>query len=228
MSSAVLVHGAWSSPADWDWVVQSLDARGIRTSAPDLPSHRHRSADRSDDVREVQAAISALRPPIVVVGWSYGGAVVSDLPDTHSIGALLYLGYVPGPADPSAAEGEPFDPTQVPWLLADDLTVVLDNEWWLNTDSVRGWPRKVVTHLRNHPRRPITRSAWLAPPKAEAWREVPTTLVIGRSDQFVSPAEQAKASEQFEDVRLVEGGHFLPFLQPELISDTIAELTAVK
>jgi pimeloyl-ACP methyl ester carboxylesterase len=94
----------------------------------------------------------------------------------------------------------------------------------LNTEQVRAWPGEVVEHLREHPRRPITTAAWLAAPVAEAWRTVPTTLVIGRSDQFIPPEEEEKACERFADVRLVEGDHFLPLLQPTLLSDVIADL----
>jgi hypothetical protein len=39
MGTAVLVHGAWSSPADWRWVAARLHAQDIATVIPDLPSH---------------------------------------------------------------------------------------------------------------------------------------------------------------------------------------------
>ena len=52
MAAAILVHGARSSPADWRWVAARLRAEGAEALIPDLPSHRRRSADRSDDVQE--------------------------------------------------------------------------------------------------------------------------------------------------------------------------------
>jgi pimeloyl-ACP methyl ester carboxylesterase len=226
MSTAVLVHGSWSSPADWHWVAERLSGSGIASVVPDLPSHLSGSADRSDDVRAVESAVAASSSPVIVVGWSYGGAVISDLTDTGSIDRLLYVGHVPALSDGAALAR--FDPSEVPWLLTpDDSTVVLDNEWWLNTDQVRAWPDEVVRHLRDHRRRPISRSAWLAAPVAEAWRAVPTTVVVGRSDRFVPPEAQQVARERFDDVRLVEGDHFLPFLQPALLSNIIAELLGV-
>jgi pimeloyl-ACP methyl ester carboxylesterase len=167
---------------------------------------------------------------VTVVGWSYGGAVVSDMTDVRSVDRLPYVGYVPSPADPASPAR--FDPSlpltamtrAAPWLLTpDDSTVVLDNDWWLNTEQVRAWPEDVVRHLRDHPRRPIARAAWLAPPVAEAWRAVPTTLVIGRDDQFVPPDKQEEACERFDDVRLVDGDHFLGWLRPTLLSNIIAE-----
>jgi pimeloyl-ACP methyl ester carboxylesterase len=68
MATSVLAHGAWSSPADWQWVAGCLRAQAVETVVPDLPSHRHRSADRSDDVQWMDAAIRAAAPPIAVAG----------------------------------------------------------------------------------------------------------------------------------------------------------------
>ena len=135
MSTAVLVHGAWSSPADWHWVAERLSTRGIDTATPDLPSHQRGSADRHDDVQAVEAAANASSPPVTVVGWSYGGAVVSDMTDVRSVDRLPYVGYVPSPADPASPAR--FDPSlpltamtrAAPWLLTPDVsTVVLDND----------------------------------------------------------------------------------------------------
>jgi pimeloyl-ACP methyl ester carboxylesterase len=190
---------------------------------PDLPSHRDRSAGRADDVREVQAAITAAQPPVVVVGWSYGGAVISDLTDTSGVDRLVFLGYYPDPMESSLSE-EPLDGDSMPWLLfPDDATAVVDDNWWLNTPEVAAWPDEVVSHLREHRRRPITRSAWLAGPAAEAWRTVPTTIMIGRSDTFIPAEEQEQLRTQFNDVRLVDGDHFLLFLRPDVVAAVITE-----
>jgi pimeloyl-ACP methyl ester carboxylesterase len=84
-----------------------------------LPSHRHRSAGRSDDVHEVEAAIRAAAPPVVVAGWSYGGAVIDDLAGTGPIGWLVYVASVPEPAG-AATEDEPADLASLPHLLFPD------------------------------------------------------------------------------------------------------------
>lgn len=222
MATAVLVHGAWSNPADWRWVASRLHAQGIQTVIPDLVSHRDRSAGRPEDVREVQAAIGGAAPPIVVAGWSYGGAVISDLTDTSRVDRLVYVGSYPEPVQTSSSDEPFFDLDGKPELLFPDAaTVVLDNEWWLNTPMVAAWPDEVVSHLREHQRRPITRSALLARPVAEAWRTLPTTILAGRSE--LSAEEQEFLLARFEDVRLIDGDHFLLFLRPDAVAEVIAE-----
>lgn len=91
--------------------------------------------------------------------------------------------------------------------------MLLDNDWWLGTPEV-AWPEEVRSHLREHPRRPITRAAWLASPAAEAWRAVPVTILIGRGDTFIPAGQQELLRAQFSDVRITGGDHFLPLLRP--------------
>ena len=226
MATAVLVHGAWSSPADWRWVAEYLQAQAVETVIPDLPSHRRRSADRSDDVQQVEAAIRAAAPPVAVAGWSYGGMVIGDLADTGPIGHLVYVASIPEPtsADP---QGEPWDLASDPHLLfPDQATVLPDDGWWLNSEEVAAFPAEVIHHLREHRRRPVTRSALLAPPVAEAWRTVPTTILLGRSDSLLPVEQQDWARTHFSDVRIVEGNHFLPLLKPDLVAAVITETVA--
>lgn len=223
VGTAVLVHGAWSSPADWRWVAARLHAQDIATVVPDLPSHRDRSAVRADDVAEVQAAIDAAAPPVAVAGWSFGGEVISGLAGTSQIGRLIYVGSYPEPAQ-AGAGSEPPDLDSLPGLLfPDDATVLLDNDWWLGTPEVAAWPEEVRSHLREHPRRPITRAAWLASPAAEAWRAVPVTILIGRGDTFIPAGQQELLRAQFSDVRITDGDHFLPLLRPGAVAEVIAE-----
>jgi Alpha/beta hydrolase family len=168
----------WSSPADWRWVAEYLQAQAVETVIPDLPSHRRRSAHRPDDVQQVEAAIRAAAPPVAVAGWSYGGMVIGDLADTGPIGHLIFVASIPEPtsADP---QGEPWDLASDPHLLfPDEAAVVLDDAWWLNSEEVAAFPAEVIHHLREHRRRPVTRSALLAPPVAEAWRTVPLSRQI--------------------------------------------------
>jgi pimeloyl-ACP methyl ester carboxylesterase len=61
---------------------------------------------------------------------------------------------------------------------------------------------------------------------AEAWRTVPTTILLGRSDLLLPGAQQDWARTHFSDVRIVEGDHFLPLLQPDLVAAVISETFA--
>jgi pimeloyl-ACP methyl ester carboxylesterase len=99
--TAVLVHGMWSSPADWRWVAERLRDNDVEVLAPDLPSHRTASAGLTADAAEVRSMIASARPPVVAVGWSYGCDVIHEAAAGEpSVTHLVYIAGIPNP-DPS-------------------------------------------------------------------------------------------------------------------------------
>jgi pimeloyl-ACP methyl ester carboxylesterase len=98
MTTFVLVHGAWHGAWCWEKVVPLLEARGHRAIAPDLPGH---GADRTplaqialDAYAErVRATIAAQPEPVVLVGHSMGGVVITAAAERipERIRTLVYL-----------------------------------------------------------------------------------------------------------------------------------------
>ena len=77
IGGAVLVHGLWGGPVDWRWVRGLLEDAEVQVITPDLPSHSMLTAGLAEDAAVVREAIRACAPPVAVVGWSYGGSVIS-------------------------------------------------------------------------------------------------------------------------------------------------------
>jgi pimeloyl-ACP methyl ester carboxylesterase len=224
-STAVLVHGAWGNPTDWRFVGRLLVDCGVTVVAPDLPSHRSASATRADDVAAVEMAIAAAGPPVVLVGWSYGGGVIGDIThDLDCVGRLVYVASVPRSLPDAAVEGPPSHPPDLSHILfPDDKTCVLDDGWWLTDGDATTLPSDVVAHLHEHRRRPIALEAMLAPTVAEAWRTVPTTVLLGRVDDAVGPDMCSWATSLLDDVRLVDSDHFILWRKPEVIAGVVLE-----
>jgi pimeloyl-ACP methyl ester carboxylesterase len=122
---------------------------------------------------------------------------------------LVYLSWYPEPAETGSSDQSPDLDSPLP----DDATVTLDDDSWLNGPEAAAWPDEVSAICGEHRRRPITRSALMASSAAEAWRTVPTTILIGRSDRFIPAHRQAWLRTQFDDVRVVDGDDFLLFLR---------------
>jgi pimeloyl-ACP methyl ester carboxylesterase len=220
--SAVLVHGRWGNPGDWQWVRRLLENQGVRVGAPDLSSHRLILAGLAEDANDVRAAIRGCSAPVVVVGWSYGGKVIGLAAEVESsVIRLIYVADVPMPSgdevdDLSWIQDDPHV------IVGDDGMFVLDNDWWLNEEAGATFPPEVVDHLRRNPRRPISLAA-MRPQTSTAWRTIPTTVLLGRADQLVSEKERRWASDNLADVRVLETDHFVAFRQPEAISDAVIE-----
>jgi pimeloyl-ACP methyl ester carboxylesterase len=223
--SAVLVTGSWSPPEDWDLVSDRLRVRGIDVVAVDLPSNRLPDATRADDVAETQRAIAQAREPVVVVGWSYGGTVVSDAAAGQStVVRLIYVAAVPLPSFPSTGD-EP--PTQEPdvshVLFPDEQTCVLDDQWWLTEGDGATLPAPVISHLWAHRRRPMSLTALLGSQQEEAWRTIPTSVLLGREDELVPAPLLEWARSHFHDVRIIDCDHFMLFRCPDTVADLVVE-----
>lgn len=221
--SAVLVHGAWSNPDDWRSVTPLLEAEGIDVLAVDLPSHRSTAGTRADDVTELDAAIRAVRPPVVVVGWSYGGAVLDGLDlDGLPVVHLVYVATLP--TGPGPDDAPPLhDPDLSHVIFLDDGTCVLDDDWWLAQDEVASLPPEVQEHLRHHRRRPVALGAWAEGEPRCPWRVVATTVVLGRADATQSAAQQAWAVGRFDDVRILDSDHFVLWRAPKVLAAVVVE-----
>ena len=97
MTTFVLVHGGFGSPAELAPVIPELEALGHRAIAVDLPC-TDPAATLEGYAQAVVDAMSGLDPPIVVVGHSAGGATISLVPDLTRVDGLAYVtAFVPEP-----------------------------------------------------------------------------------------------------------------------------------
>ena len=222
----VLVHGLWSNPDDWQWVRQGLASAGVLVRVPDLPSHRSGSAGLVADAEDVRAAIRSLSGPVVVVGWSYGGDVISVAAAAEaSVRLLIYVAAVPEPAHGATdTQWIDHDPHV---LLQHDNIFVLDNEWWLTEEAGRTFAASVVEHLRRHPRRAAAVKAVSVPQPAAAWADIPTTVLLGRNDALIPEHAVTWAVDHLSDGRLLDTDHFILFRHPDAICRVALEALRV-
>lgn len=104
MTSMVLVHGAWNGAWCWAAVQAELDRLGVPSWAVDLPGHGTSPeplADLHTDARCVAELIERLGDEVVLVGHSYGGAVISQVAQwSDSIAHMVYVAaFVLAPGD---------------------------------------------------------------------------------------------------------------------------------
>lgn len=97
-ATIVLVHGAWHGAWCWTKVVPELRALGISVVAPDLPGHGDDTSpvgDLSVDAARVAEVVRSIDGPVVLVGHSYGGVVISEAANDPAVASkaarLVYL-----------------------------------------------------------------------------------------------------------------------------------------
>jgi thioesterase domain-containing protein len=133
----VLVHGAWGGAWCWRDVGTELDRRGVTWRAVDLPSSRN-GADPTTGLAEDAAAVAALASddgPYVLVGHSYGGAVVAEVAArvVHLQRLVYVAALIPGPGESATDAARRIDVR----TLLDDAIEVDGEVLRLNPDAAR-------------------------------------------------------------------------------------------
>jgi pimeloyl-ACP methyl ester carboxylesterase len=216
---AVLVHGLWHGAWCWDGVRAALADRGVDSVAVDLPLR-----DLADDVRVVRDAITAFDRPAVLVGHSYGGAVITAAGTHPLVRELLYV--TAFQLDDGESVSRTLPEQELPDTRLGEAMRVTGDEVGLDPelgmellygDASPQVRAAVVNRLR-----PVHRLLFRGVPAEIAWRTVPSTYAVCTEDLTVHPElQRAMASRA---TRVVEWpcGHSPAATRPEAVADLIA------
>ena len=235
----LLVHGSWQGGWCWDGVRASLEARGHRVLAPTLPAH----ADPSENVggialadyvsaAEIALEEAADAQPVVLVGHSFGGAVITQLADRHSgrIARLVYVAaFVPRDGE-SVGDLLPSEFRAGLEQLAaarPDRAVALHWELWRSSFMHTGdepAARRAYARLVPEPWRPIFEPVRLSHATSPA---VPAAFVVFRHDRTMPPGYwHPQMSNRLGAPRIVEldGDHEAMLTAPDGLAEALFEL----
>ena len=208
----VLVHGSWADASGWTDVVKRLQREGYQVFAPPNPLR-----SLSGDAEYIRTFLSTVPGPIVLVGHSYGGAVITNAATGNpNVKALVYIdAFAPdegeqvlslvGP-DSAIAVDDPttvFDLRPYPGAPAGDFDVYLKPEVVVNSFA-QDLPKQTALALAAT-QRPIAFSAGLEPSGVPAWKTIPSWYLIGTEDRIIPEAQQRfmaeRAGAQIVEVR---------------------------
>jgi pimeloyl-ACP methyl ester carboxylesterase len=228
MRTIVLVHGSWHGPWCWAEVLGGLDDAGVPSVAVDCSG-----PDLAADAAAVTAALDELDPGVgvVLVGHSYGGAVVTAAGTHPAVEHLVYLcAYAPD-ADETTLELLLGHDEQSDLFSAvqshDDGTSTLDPALapdLLYGDCAADDIERALGLLRPQHDATVT-----AAPGVAAWRERPTTYVVCGADQAVPPSHQRVMAARIPDVAIVEwpDASHSPFMaRPAEVADLLVGVAA--
>lgn len=228
--TVVLVHGAWADASGWSGVIERLQADGYNVVAPPNPLR-----SLSGDAAYVRAYLDTLTGPIVLVGHSYGGAVITNAATGDAnVRALVYVdafapdqgeAVTPLAGQDSALAVAATDPTAVfnfvpatPPTPATDLYL---NTATFLTSFANGVPASEARVLAAT-QRPATLGAITEPSGVPAWRTVPSWYLIGTQDKIIPPAaEQTMAERAGSTISYFDAGHLGLISDPKSVTRVI-------
>jgi pimeloyl-ACP methyl ester carboxylesterase len=215
----VLVHGAWADGSSWRRVIPLLQSRGVDVVAVQLDLKTLK-----DDADIVTRAISAQPGKLVLVGHSYGGAVITQAGVDAKVAGLVYVAaFAPGNGESIADMTKPFPAP--PWqagLVADRKGYLSLNQSTYVASFASDLPRAEALALAAT-QGPIFNHALADKVDVAAWKTKPSRWILSGADAMVpAPFQQAQAARIGAQVTAVPGAsHVVMLSHPGEVSDII-------
>lgn len=224
----VLVHGAFAESSSWDGVARKLQALHYPVIAAANPLRGVKS-----DAAYVAGIVDAVKGPVVLVGHSYGGSVISGAANGKAnVKALVFVAAFAPEAGETVAElagkfpGSTLGPTLAPAVaLADggkDLYIQQDKFRAQFAADVPAAAARVMAATQ----RPIAEAALGEGAGTPAWKAVPSWFVYGDRDQNIPPAALAFMAQRAGSLKTVAvqgASHVVMVSQPDIVTKLIVE-----
>ncbi|MFD9318382.1 alpha/beta fold hydrolase [Streptomyces sp. NPDC060053] len=227
--TVVLVHGAFADAASWSGVIAELRGHGVPVVAPPNPLR-----GLASDAAYVASFAAQIDGPVILVGHSYGGALITVAGTTENVVGLVYV------AAYALAEGESLGELQGRFPLS---TLVSNLKQW--TFPVPGGDPAVevtiaedafpsvfaadlpgdVTKVLAAAQRPLAAAAFEETATAAAWQAKPSWALIAGADEAINP-EVERFGAQRAGATIVEldgASHAVAVSQPKAVADLILE-----
>jgi pimeloyl-ACP methyl ester carboxylesterase len=219
----VIVHGAWADGSSWCKVIPLLQAKGLHVVAVQNPL-----TSLADDVAATKRAITLQDGPVLLVGHSYGGAVITEAGNDPKVVGLVYVAALaPSDGESVASVSKPFPPTPLGSEVRADaegfLTVTPKG---IAEDFAQDLPdqeKQVLTATQG----PTAAAVFAATISTAAWKTKPSWCVIASHDRAVSPELEKAEAAAMKAISITVPSSHVPMLSyPKEVADLIAQAAA--
>ncbi|MFF3906470.1 alpha/beta fold hydrolase [Streptomyces sp. NPDC001848] len=191
----VLIHGAFADASSWKGVIERLLRQGHRVLAPALPLR-----GLASDAAYIRSVLDSVTGPVVLVGHSYGGAVISHAAaETGQVKALVYIAaFVPDVGESALALTDKFPGSTLAQATStqyyplpggghgEELVI---QQPLFRQQFAAGVPVTTAQAMAAG-QRPITLAALKEPATAAAWKKIPSWYLVATEDRNIPPAAE--------------------------------------
>ena len=234
--SVVLIHGAWADGSSWSRVVSLLQTHGYTVYVPPNPLR-----GLASDSAYIASFLQTITGPIILVGHSYGGAVITNAATGNpNVKALVYvdafapdqgeslasLSSVPPPAgqSPSCLSGDPTQVFNFVPLTGGDVDLYVKPSLFPSCFANDLPPNEGAVLASTQ--RPFALTALPQPSGVPAWKTIPSFYLVGTIDNVIPPfAQLFMAQRASATIVQVRGSHLVMISHPTAVVGLIDQAT---
>jgi pimeloyl-ACP methyl ester carboxylesterase len=231
--TVVLVHGAFADASSWTGVIERLQGQGVQVTAPVNPLR-----GIAIDTAYTASLINQIPGPVLAVGHSYGGAVISNACGAakNVVGLVFVAAFAPDEGEllgevEAGSKDSVLNPALVPFKYPTGQGAETATEFAINPARLREvFAADLAAEqaaVMAATQRPVSELAFSQPNGAPAWKNLPSWAVVATGDKAAgadvvrSMAQRAKAT-----ITEVEGSHVIMISQPQAVTDVILSAVA--
>ncbi|MGW7417235.1 alpha/beta hydrolase [Streptomyces sp. NPDC054863] len=217
--AVVLVHGFWGGAAHWSKVVVELHRRGFT----DLHAVENPLTSLADDAARTQQMIKQIEGPVLLVGHSYGGAVITEAGDLPNVVGLVYVAAFA----PDAGESPGQISQEKPPAAFENIAPDSDGYLWIEQEKFHESFCQDLT-AEEALVMAVTQKAPLASAFGDnvtspAWRTKPSWYQVSAQDRMIHPDNERRMAERMNPRKTIEldAGHASLASRPGPVTDLI-------
>jgi pimeloyl-ACP methyl ester carboxylesterase len=213
----ILVHGAWSDGSSWSKVIPLLERRGFHVTAVQLPL-----TSVAEDVATVKRAIALDSGPLLLVGHSYAGIVITEAGNDPKVSGLVYVSAFAPDAGQSVASlnaSAPVTPVTAEIRLnAGFLSITNEGISADFAQDLSDTEKQTLAVTQG----PIAEAALGTPATTPAWRIKPSWYMVASEDRVLSPKLEAMMAQTINaETTTVRSSHVIMLSRPDAVVDVI-------
>jgi pimeloyl-ACP methyl ester carboxylesterase len=220
VKNIVLVHGAFADGSSWAKVIPILESRGFHVTAVQNPL-----TSLEDDAKVTRRIIALQDGPVILVGHSWGGAVITEAGDDPKVAGLVYIAaFMPDIGKSANDTSAPFGPTPgLKSIRVDSQHFASMSEEGILNHFAEGLPmseRRLVLAVQGQIYGPMLDDKLTH----AAWKSKPSWHVIATKDRTLMPAMERAGAEKARGKAVeLPTCHVAMLQEPEKVADLIAE-----
>ena len=221
--NVVLVHGAWADGSCWSGVIALLQAKGFHVVAVQNPL-----TSLADDVAATKRIIALQDGPVILVGHSYAGVVITEAGNDPKVVGLVYVAaFAPGEGESINSVSKPYPPAPLGSELRPDAQGFLTaTRKGIAEDMAQDLPdaeQQILTATQGQ----TAASVFGATVTKAAWKSKPSWALIAGNDRAIPPELETDEAASIKATSItVSSNHLAMLSQPRAVADLIEQAAA--